>query len=245
MRKNKVNIVLNVVLIILISVFIFVFVIFFKDLREMQKVKNVYGNVEQRCVSAKSKKKTDKKIDWNKLKKENDDIVAWLYIPGTKINYPIVKTRSNSFYLNHDIYGKYSKYGSIFFDERLYDNPFDSKNIIIYGHNMGHWTNLMFSTLLKYEDNSYFNKHRHVYFYTEKENLKLDIVSVRVVNSTSDAYNIYFEKGELKKWLNSACNKSIIPIKQREYNSKQVVTISTCTYDGNNRFVLHCIRGTQ
>ena len=242
MKKKKVTIVLNVVLVILTFVFIFVFTIFFKDVREMHKVKSVYSDVEQECVSEKSKNTADKKIDWDKLKKENSDIVAWLYIPDTVINYPVVKTKANSYYLNHDIYGKYSKYGSIFFDERLYNNPFDSKNIIVYGHNMGHWTNLMFSTLLKYENSSYFKKHRYVYFYTEKENLKLDIVSVRVVSSASDAYNISFKKGEFKKWLNNACNKSIIPIKQQEYDLKQVVTISTCTYDGNNRFVLHCVK---
>lgn len=242
MEKNKVNIVLNSVLVILALAFILVVVILFRDVQDIRKIKKTYDNVERECVSTKKKDKAEKIINWSELKKTNSDIIAWLYIPETPINYPVVKSKDNYYYLNHDIYGNYSKYGAIFFDERLYDDPFGSKNIIIYGHNMGHWTNLMFSTLLKYKDNSYYKKHKNVYVYTEKENLRLSIVSVRVVDSSSDAYNISFKEKELKKWINNVCTQSIVPIKQQDYDLKQVVTISTCTYDGKSRFVLHCVK---
>ena len=60
-------------------------------------------------------------IDFAGLQKINGDIVAWIKVPGTKVDYPVVKARDNSFYLSHGIDGSYSQYGAVFMDQRMYN----------------------------------------------------------------------------------------------------------------------------
>ena len=84
------------------------------------------------------------KIDFNALKQVNGDTVAFLKVNGTEIEYPIVKTKNNDFYLKHSFDKTYNAAGWIFAD---YRNKLDGsdKNIVIYGHNRKNGT--MFSSL--------------------------------------------------------------------------------------------------
>lgn len=74
-------------------------------------------------------------IDFNSLASLNSDIVGWLYIEGTNINYPIVQGMNNSYYLKHLFDGKYNSSGCIFLDANS-ESDFTEKNSVVYGHNM-------------------------------------------------------------------------------------------------------------
>ena len=74
-------------------------------------------------------------INWNDLKKKNEEIVAWIQIPGTKINYPVVHGSDNSFYLTHGADKQPYSSGAIFIDANA-QKDFKDENTIIYGHNM-------------------------------------------------------------------------------------------------------------
>lgn len=225
---------------ILIVLFILLFVvgsIIYKDYKKMYDVVKTYDDVKEQCVSV-SAESNDKKIDWDKLYEMNHDIVAWLYIPGTSVDYPVVRSTDYDYYLSHDYHKKYSKYGSIFIDERIRNSLFESKNLILYGHNMGRYTDIMFSSFMKYKDQTYLREHKYVYFYTRKKATKYEIVSVREVSATSDAYKVDFNKKEFRNWLNGVVDKSVTPYDISKVN--QVLTLSTCTY-GENRLVLHCV----
>lgn len=131
---------------------------------QYHKVNNVYTKLEKQVVEEKAvRKKKEKVINWKKLQSINRNIVAWLYIPGTGVDYPVIRAEDNGFYLNHDIYGNRSIYGSIYFDARYYnmENLDEADNLIIYGHNMGHWNTSMFGKLMKYKEKSYCKKHEY------------------------------------------------------------------------------------
>ena len=99
---------------------------------------------------------TKKMLQLQELKKENNDIVAWLEIPNTKINYPVLQTTDNEYYMTHTYKKEYSKDGSIFLDKD-YDWNIPSSNLLIYGHNNKNGN--MFQDLLKYEDENYYKEH--------------------------------------------------------------------------------------
>lgn len=209
-------------------------------------VNNVYTSIKKQAVSEeteKGKKEKKKVIDWNKLKSINENIVAWLYIPGTGVDYPVIKATDNDFYLSHDMYGKSSIYGSIYLDARYYnmENINDVDNIIIYGHNMGHWNTSMFGKLMKYKEKDYYLKHEDVYFYTPTENSTYRIVDVLKTTSSSKWYQFTslssseISLDELKESLKSGALYECNEVKE---HSNKFITLSTCDYDGNYRILL-------
>ena len=103
-------------------------------------------------------------INWEALKKENDQIKAWIIVPDTNISYPIVQGTDNDYYLHHT-FGKQVNYaGAVFID--YHNKPdFSDNNTLIYGHNVKHET--MFSQLEKFMDKQFFDDHKYVYRTTE------------------------------------------------------------------------------
>lgn len=99
--------------------------------------------------------------DWDGLQSINPNIKGWLYIPGSLINFPVTGTTDNDFYLTHDFAGDKSRAGCPFMDK---DTEMWDFNRVIYGHNMGSGSDAMFSTLLKYEQEDYFNENRTIFF---------------------------------------------------------------------------------
>lgn len=99
--------------------------------------------------------------DWDALCSANEDTRGWLCIPDTLINFPVVGTEDNAFYLSHDFTGDKSSARCPFMDK---DTQVWDFNRVIYGHNMGAGSQAMFSTLLKYEQEEYFKEHQTIYF---------------------------------------------------------------------------------
>lgn len=109
------------------------------------------------------------------LNQRNSDCVGWVYIKGTKVNYPVMYTPNNpEKYLKRDFYGRIMGSGTPFIDARC---DLESKNIIIYGHNMKNLT--MFGGLRKYLDESYLKAHPTIEFETQNGCIKYDIIEVR------------------------------------------------------------------
>ena len=108
---------------------------------------------------------TERMLKVKKLQKENDDIVGWLEIEDTNINYPVLQGDDNEFYLNRNYKKEKSEKGSIFLDAK-YNWNIPSNNLLIYGHNI--INGLMFQDLLKYESQDFYKKHPNIRFTTEK-----------------------------------------------------------------------------
>lgn len=114
---------------------------------------------EQRTPSSTSASTSHSGIDLATLKAANSDFIAWLHIPGTKIDYPVVLTDDVEHYLTHSFSGKESICGTLFSLSRTdYRTP--SRNIAIFGHHMRRSrSQTMFQPLHNYKDSSYYHKH--------------------------------------------------------------------------------------
>ena len=209
-------------------------------------VNNVYKTLKKETVAEetiKNKSKKKKVINWSKLKSINENIVAWLYIPGTGVDYPVIKATDNDFYLSHDMYGKNSIYGSIYLDARYYnmENINDVDNIIIYGHNMGHWNTSMFGKLMKYKEQDYYSKHKDIYLYTPTENSTykvVDVVRTTVSNKWYQFTTLSGSELSLDELKNCLDKDALYQCKQLKESSNKFITLSTCDYDGNYRILV-------
>lgn len=127
-----------------------------------------------------------KELDWKALSEENEDIYAWIYIPGTQVDYPILQhPTENDYYLTHNLDGS-SGYPGCIYTQLLNGEEFEDPNTILYGHNMGNGT--MFGSLHEYEDIAFFEEHPYVYVYTPENTLVYEIFTACTF---SDAHLIY------------------------------------------------------
>ena len=99
-------------------------------------------------------------VDFEKLIDANPDVVGWIYIPDTNVNYPVVKGKDNYVYLTNDYRRQYSFAGAIFMDVAC-SSDFSDQETMIYGHNMHNGD--MFGRLKKFEDDAYREAHREIY----------------------------------------------------------------------------------
>lgn len=164
----------------------------------------------------------ENKIDWNYLKSINEDIIGWIEIERTQINYPILKDNDNIYYLNHNYLKNYNSNGSIF---TLDEKPFENSETLLYGHNMKNGT--MFSVLGKYLDKDFFLSHQNIKIYTPNKNYKGIIFSAYSIGIGTEKNNIsnlgFDEKIEYYK------KSSQIKVDNVEFTHK-IVKLSTCSY---------------
>lgn len=175
-------------------------------------------------------------INWCELQKINKDIIAWIRIPDTNINYPIVQGTSNTEYLHQNIYKKYSKGGSIFVDSYI-KNPFSNFNTIVYGHNLNNGS--MFSYIKKYKNEEYAKEHNVIYIYFPDGRIQqYKVFAFGEVDADNyDIYNVSVDN--LQEYYEVIKGYNTYDI--NDYDStKPILTLSTCTNKNKNkRYVLH------
>lgn len=104
-------------------------------------------------------------MDFEALKEANKDFIAWINIPDTPIDYPVVHSDDSDYYLSHTFAGKKSKIGTLFSLAKTdYLNP--GKNIAIYGHNISGSGQNMFHPLISYKEESFYQEHPTIQFDT-------------------------------------------------------------------------------
>ena len=154
-------------------------------------------------------------VDFASLQAINPDIVAWLRIPGV-LEYPVVRGKDNSYYLNHTVQKTYNIAGSIFLDYRNERDFSDSKNII-YGHNMKDGS--MFHVLRNYQDIDFFQEHTDMEVYLpDGRSLNYQITACEQVPADSEIYQI--ERG------------------YAEDSKENEIILSTCSAKANIRIVI-------
>lgn len=128
----------------------------------------------------------DNPVDFTALQAENPDIYAWVYVPGTEINHPVLQSAGDdSYYLTHDADGDDNALGAVF-SEAYNTKSFEDPVTILYGHNGVN--DLMFSTLHRYQDADFFEANRVAYVYTAGHVRTYRILSAYTTDDTHIMY---------------------------------------------------------
>ena len=175
-------------------------------------------------------------VDFEALQVINPDIVAWLYIEGTEINYPVVQGADNEYYLKHLFDGTYNSSGCLFLDSRN-TNDFTDAHSIIYGHHMKNGK--MFAVLDGYKNQLFYDEHPVALLLTPDGNFTLEFFAGYVANVEEDAWQLGFTLQGFADWLATSAERSCFESSITPAVTDKVVTLSTCSYEFNNaRFVL-------
>ena len=132
-------------------------------------------------------------IDFDALKKINPDVVSWITIPGTNIDYPLLQGKDNNQYLHKDMEGRDSAAGAIFLDHGD-KADLSSRHNIIYGHHMKNGT--MFKDIVKYKDQQYFDEHQDIILYTPDREIHLKALAAVVTSPDAIRRKIDFQSQE-------------------------------------------------
>lgn len=210
-----------------------------------QKLAEDFVKDDSENEEVKEKKKDwwsqDVKIEFEELKKVNEEIVGWIRFDDIKqipINYPILYSGDSEKYLRSDIYGEYQIAGCIFLEGLNQPNFSDLYNII-YGHNMRDES--MFGSLKKYKEEGFYEQNPYFTVYTEERAYRYQIFSWFEAKNRGQVYQIgYQENEEYQKFIDVLTEASDEKTGIHPQKEDHILTLSTCTGDGNyaERFVV-------
>lgn len=177
-------------------------------------------------------------VNFDELKKINNETVGWIQVVGTNVNYPIVQHKDNKYYLSHQFDKKYNTAGWIFMDHRNDSKNFDL-NTIIYGH--GRLNKTMFGSLRNVvKKDWYTNKDNYIVkLSTETENTLWQVFSTYRIKTTSDYLQTEFsDDQEYLDFLNLLKDRSVYDYNVNLTSKDKIITLSTCHND-TDKIVLH------
>ena len=244
-KKRIIYILINCILVILTVISIMYIIDFFLLKKEANKESNLLNNIEinkNEIIQAEfnensiEKIETERMIKLKTLQKENPDIIGWLEIENTNINYPVLQGTDNEYYMTHNYKKEKSKKGSIFLNKD-YDWNIPSTNLLIYGHNLRNGT--MFQELLKYEDEEFYKTHPIIKFTTVEDEEEYAIIAVfksRVYyKSETNVFRYYYfvnakTEEEYNQFIENAKKASLYNIEETAKYGDKLITLSTCSY---------------
>ena len=185
-------------------------------------------------------------VDNDSLLDVNPDYMGWIYIPETEISLPVVMGNDNSYYLNHTFYNYYNELGCLYYDTA---STFGSQNRVIYGHNFGINSDLMFSHLINYQDQIFADDHKYIY--------------IVELNGEISAYQIYAVVNFDTGYINECDYRQANFKTEEEYmyfidylttrscyttdfipTGEELLTLQTCNrqYGSSNRLLICCAK---
>ena len=183
------------------------------------------------------KEKPYPEVDFAGLKSVNSDVIGWIYVPDTEINYPIVHTSDNDYYLDHLVDRTQNPAGAIFLDTR---NPSDFSDLhsIIYGHHMKNGS--MLAALKGYKKQDFFDGHKTGYLITQDAAYSIDFFAGHVANVEENAWQLDFDDAaDFDNWIKSLKEVSAFKSDIEPQYGDRIFTLSTCSYEFDDaRFVL-------
>ena len=211
----------------------------YKELKENKKQENNFEElieiVEQ--TNPEDKKQEETVINIDNLYAINSDIVGWLRINDTTINYPIMQIKSNpNYYLHRDFYKKYSSYGTPYMSEECNINTSD--NLVIYGHHMNH--KKVFGALENYKSKEFYENHKVIEFTTLEEMKKYEIFAVfKTVVYSKNTFKYYnsvnfSNEDEFNTFVNKCKELSFYETNIKPKYHDKFITLSTCEYSNKN-----------
>lgn len=230
-----------------------------KENQELAEIENSISELKEMVISSNERIEDEKneeleddviifddenmyrEIDWNELKNINEDIVAWLYIPDTNIDYPILQEQEvgGQYYLHHDYKGEYLYAGSVFTPKQPYEEVEDG-HLLLFAHRMKDKT-IMFSSLYEYyADEELMLQHQYAYVYTEEKTERYIVWGIANAKSNDSVYMLPYPLGskeyeELISYLSDKLNNIE---ENKPTKDDRTLVLSTCSGStgGSDRF---------
>ena len=236
-----------VTLIVAGAIFLGCAVYFIRDYLHYRSITDI-GAYNNSSMYSQIKKDVNVPVDFEELKNVNEDIYAWINIPGDDpesplVDYPILQSSPNAddnYYLDHNVNKKSSVYGAIY-TQNYTNKDFNDFNTLKYGHNMRNGT--MFGSLKKYRDKTYFDNHRDINIYMPGRVLKYHIFAAYIFDdrhillsydfSNETARQLYLEEALNQRKLSANYSDDI----EVGVNDK-IITLSTCTSNKGERYLV-------
>lgn len=229
--KRIIGVLFAMVLAVIFAVSSFFIILYYKSYATEQEVFEVIAEEYQNTDNEASDSE-DKGL--SALYEQNDDLIGWIRIDGTNINYPVML---GEYYLKHNFKKQYSDYGTPFVIGGITDNT------IIYGHNMK--TKTMFYDLTRYSDIEYYKKHKYIEFSTLDNKSTYEIVyvfkTVAYSNQSFDytKYSNFNTPDDFNAFTEKCSNLALYDTEMSVEYGDKLITLSTCEYSRNNgRFVV-------
>ena len=239
-NKKKNNKITKIILFILICIFIYSsihVVIWLISNIELTKLEN--GLYSEIVVDDKDTGTTQ--IDFEKLKAINNDVIGWIKIDNTNINYPILQGETDEYYLRKDIYKNYNFSGSIFVDSKT-KADFTDYNTVIYGHNLK--MGKMFSQLTRIY-NGELGENVIVKIFTNKKEEDYKVFSAYLGEQDLKIIQKDMDDNEKQTYINNAIKKSKCKFNVEVNANEKILTLVTCDKTGDKRFVVNAIKNTK
>lgn len=172
-------------------------------------------------------------LGYQVLKEENEDLVGWVYVPGTEINYPVMQTLEEpEFYLDHNFDREKSTYGVPFVDGNC-NLKNEGCNVIVYGHHMKDGS--MFADLMNYTEQSFYESHSKIQFDTLSERAEYQILGammVPAVESESEFYSdiLASDENQYQEFIKEVKKRSLYETGVEVKAGDKLLTLITCEY---------------
>lgn len=245
-EKSKTSIVSKIVIFICIIVIIFSLYNIICWLLENHNSNSLLSDIQSKTTITQEQIVVDgeninkRNYDFSELLKSNSQTVGWVYVPNTNIDYPVVQTNNNDYYLNHSFDNSTNSAGWVFADYRTNIN--DSSNVIIYGHNrkdksmFGSLKNILNEEWRSNEENLYVN------FATPDEAHVYKIFSAFICNDSD--VNSYLEtsfssEADFNNYVQKIKNRSSYDFNTNLENTEKIITLYTCHGLNNQRLVVY------
>ena len=179
-------------------------------------------------------------LELDELRKTNPDVLGWISIPGTQLDYPVLQGEDNQYYLKRTWKGQRNSAGSIFLECKV-NGDFSDFNTIIYGHNMKNGS--MFGSLRQYRTQSHYEANPWIYIVNEEGIHRYEIFAAFEAEVTGYTYRLDINTPEKKQALLAySLEKSVIDAKIVPSAEDPIITLSTCTGNGyDTRWVVQAV----
>lgn len=228
-----------VFIVILISVMLVSITMFLKDKKQDKEEQEVFEDLITIIENNDDTNREDN-ADYSMLFKQNQDMIAWIKIEDTNINYPVMQTKDRpNYYLRKDFYKEYSYYGTPYMQENCDIDLSD--NLIIYGHHIKNSS--MFGVLEKYKNKEFYNDHKEIKFITKGEVNRYEIVYTFKTSATRGfeyyKYIDFNNKSEFNTFNTKCKELAFFDTNISSNYGDKYITLSTCDYTmKNGRFVV-------
>lgn len=222
-----------------------------REFQNLRKESSLVGAAEERTFSEKEKiagreaGEAEMLPELSELYAENDDLVGWLTVEGTKIDYPVMQCEDDEYYLYHNFDREEDKYGCLYV-KSIADIDTPGTNVIIYGHHMK--DDSMFGDLDRYESEEFYKKHGQIFFDTLYEERAYEVMAVFLTqvseneNQSGFQYYEFYQadtEEEFQHFYENVRKMSLYDTGIAAEFGDTFLTLSTCSgFAQNGRFVV-------